>query len=207
VGPGACIYFNQQCLKEHLIPSYAKIKIPNTSPAHKYTQHKITSIGIKNEIIYLHCKNQQLNLQLYNQYSSPANMWNNTWPHIHDNIAEKLRREARAKYRTLDRKLERLNQKQWTNRKEPFTFYPRVVNNSSIPFTRCETTLLQKGLKYNLHAKSKNRIQILALEAETAISLLPSNERDVYRKLVADQIDTLNRTNPTQNTQPEKTIR
>jgi len=77
------------------------------------------------------------------------------------------------------------------NPNELVTFYPRVVNNTNIPFTRSKTTLLQKALKYNLHAKSKNWIQNLALEAETAISLLPTNEREVYRKLVADCIDTL----------------
>jgi hypothetical protein len=39
----ANIYFNKQCLKQ-LTPTYAKIKVPNTSPAQKYTQYKILSI-------------------------------------------------------------------------------------------------------------------------------------------------------------------
>ena len=52
----ANICFNKQCLKQHLTPSYANIKIPNTSPAHKYTQHKIPAIRIKDEIKYLHSK-------------------------------------------------------------------------------------------------------------------------------------------------------
>jgi ribosomal protein RSM22 (predicted rRNA methylase) len=55
--------------------------------------------------------------------------------------------------------------------------------------------LLQKGLKYNIHAKKKNWLQTLALEAKTAITQLPSNEREVYRKLVADRKDTLQRQN------------
>jgi hypothetical protein len=42
----ANIYFNQQCLKKHLTSIYAKIKVPNTSPPHKYTQYKIPSIHI-----------------------------------------------------------------------------------------------------------------------------------------------------------------
>jgi len=103
----------------------------------------------------------------------------------------------------LDRKLERLSQTQSINPKEPVTFYPRVVNNTNIPFTRSETTLLQKGLKYNVHAKRENWIQNLALEAETAISLLPTNERQVHRKLVADRIDTLNQ----KKTLPQNTPR
>jgi len=68
---------------------------------------------------------------------------------------------------------------------------------------------LQKGLKYNVHAKRKNWVPNLALEAETAISLLPTNEREVYMKLVADRIDTLNQKKPptTKLTQRKKMIR
>jgi len=55
--------------------------------------------------------------------------------------------------------------------------------------------LLQKGLKYNIHSKEKNWIENLALEAETAFTQLPANEREVYRKSVADRTDTLKRQN------------
>jgi hypothetical protein len=34
----ANIYFNQQCSRKQLIPNYAKIKIPNTPPAARFTQ-------------------------------------------------------------------------------------------------------------------------------------------------------------------------
>jgi len=70
--------------------------------------------------------------------------------------------------------------------------------------------LLHKGLKYNTHAKKKDwiqtRIQTLALEAETAITQLPATERDVYRKLVTDHIDTLQRHNRTHKTHPEAKV-
>jgi len=105
---------------------------------------------------------------------------------------------------SLDKKLDRLAQAQSVTPKELVTFYPRVVNNTNIPFTRSETTLLQKGLKYNTHAKGKNWIQNLALEAETAISHLPTNEREVYRKLTADQIEKLNQNNPYHEKHPEE---
>jgi len=65
---------------------------------------------------------------------------------------------------------------------------------------------LYKGLKYNTHAKKKDWIQTLAPEAETAITQLPTNERDVYRKLIAGRIDTLQRRNPTHKTHPEVKI-
>jgi hypothetical protein len=37
-------YFNDQCLTKQITPSYAIIKVPNTSPAHKYTQKNLPSI-------------------------------------------------------------------------------------------------------------------------------------------------------------------
>ena len=61
----------------------------------------------------------------------------------------------------------------------------------------------KKGLKYNIHTKKKDWIQNLALEAETAITQLPANEREVYRKLVADRIDTLQQNKPNHRTHPE----
>jgi hypothetical protein len=101
----------------------------------------------------------------------------------------------------------RLTQAQKTTPLEQHTFYPRVVNNTNISFSNSEMRLLHKGLKYNTHAKKKNWIQTLALEAETAITQLPATKRDVYRKLVADRIDKLQRHNPTHMTHPEaKTI-
>jgi hypothetical protein len=66
----ANIYFNQQCLKKQLIPTYAKIKVPNTSHAHKYTQHKIPNLRIKAEIKCLHIKKQKLNQEIYHLHIS-----------------------------------------------------------------------------------------------------------------------------------------
>jgi len=63
-------------------------------------------------------------------------------------------------------------------------------------------SLLQKGHKYNLHNESKNWIQNLALGTETTISHLPLTYRhlpltyrDVYRKLAAEHISTLQKNN------------
>jgi len=58
-------------------------------------------------------------------------------------------------------------------------FYPRVVNNTDIFFSNSEMSLLQKGPKYNIHAKKKKWIQNLALEAETAIIKLPTGEKSI----------------------------
>jgi hypothetical protein len=116
------------------------------------------------------------------------------WPHIQLTVEDKLRSEIQTKYKTLDTKLQKLIQAQ-TTPQEHHTLHPRVINSTNIPFSKSKMKLLQKGLKYNTHAKKKDWIQTLGLEAETAITQLLTNERDVYRKLVADCIDTLQRQN------------
>jgi hypothetical protein len=113
----------------------------------------------------------------------------NTWQNIPSTIERELQREAQEKYQHLDRKLNKLTQTQTTTPKQKHHFYPRVVNNTSISLSKSEMALLQKGLKYNLHNKQKTWIQNLAIEAETAISKLPTSDRDVYRKLTAERIN------------------
>jgi hypothetical protein len=56
----ANLHFNRECVKKQLTPTYANIKIPNTSPAHKNTQKKITNIRIKDEIKYLQIKKTKI---------------------------------------------------------------------------------------------------------------------------------------------------
>jgi hypothetical protein len=108
---------------------------------------------------------------------------------------KKLGIETKTKYRTLDKKLSHLIQTQTVTPHKTHSFHPRLVNNTNIRFSNGETALPQKGLKYNLHSKPKIWTQTLGLEAETAITLLPSIEQDVYRKLVADRIGKLQQQN------------
>jgi len=142
--------------KKQLTPNYADIKAPNISPAHKHTHHKIPAIRIKDEIRYLNSKKQKLNQQIYQPHRALANMWKNTWPYIYKAIEEKLGKETKTKYRTLNKKLSHLIQKQTETPHKTHTFYPRLVNNTNIRFSSGETALSQKGLKYNLHSKPKN---------------------------------------------------
>jgi len=44
------MYFNQNCLRKNIIPNYVQIKIPNTSPALNFTQHKASITILKGEI-------------------------------------------------------------------------------------------------------------------------------------------------------------
>ena len=114
-------------------------------------------------------------------------------------IDSKLQNEIQRKYQNLDKKLKKLIQSQTIHPQQKHEFYPRVINNTKISFTQCEMTLLQKGLKYNLHTMRENWIQNLALEAETALQKLPSSDREIYTHKVTDRINTLQRNSNTQS--------
>ena len=91
----ASIYFNRQCLKRNLTPSYAKITIPNTSPAHSHTQRKMGNIRVRDEIKYLRFKKQLLNTLIYNLHLTLANTWDRLSLHICHDIEDKLQKVVR----------------------------------------------------------------------------------------------------------------
>jgi hypothetical protein len=57
--------------------------------------------------------------------------------------------------------------------------------------------LLSEGLKYNLHHKHKKWIEILALEAETAINQLDALEQNYYVHAVAKSFKKISQGNNT----------
>jgi hypothetical protein len=169
----ASIYFNRQCLKRKLTQTYAKIKVPNTFPAYKHTQHKVTIMRIKDEIKYLHTKKQKLNALIYQLHLDLANTWKNLWQLIHHTIEDILQREIRSRYLNLDRKLNHLAQSQTKAPLQKQNFYPRVINSTDIAFSEQELVPLQKGPKYNLHNKPKKLDTELGLRSRNCNSTPP----------------------------------
>jgi hypothetical protein len=70
----------------------------------------------------------------------------------------------------------------------PHPFFHIVVNNTDITFSKAELDLLKKGPKYNLHTRNKHSLTLLALQAKTAINMLPASDRDFHRKQVSDHL-------------------
>jgi hypothetical protein len=87
------------------------------------------------------------------------------------------------KYNTVKQKLSKLEHSQTATPKHLQTFYPRVSKKTDIKFTPDELNLLNKGLKYNLSYKNRNRVKTLALETEMAIARLPAHEQECTREL------------------------
>ena len=93
----ASVYFNRKCVRQTLTPVYAKIKIPNTSPACRHTQQRVTNLRLKDEIKFLHYKKQKLNALLYHSQLALANTWNNLRHHMLHMTEDRLQRRRRNK--------------------------------------------------------------------------------------------------------------
>ena len=168
----ANIYFNKQCLVHKVTPTYAKIRVPYTSPASIVTQRKASTICIKDEIRFLYRKKEYLNRDLHDAHLQASKEWGSSRTLIMNSINESTRTQMDDKYQTIRQKLEHLTKQEKKDTNPEHTFFPRVTNKTNIQFTPIEEHLLQKGLKYNIHPKPKNWINTLAIEAETAITLL-----------------------------------
>jgi hypothetical protein len=102
-----------------------------------------------------------------------------------------------GKYKSLDNKIAHLRKTQnqdtdqLPNKDNSFEFYPRVTNLTDIQFSDTEMTLLRKGLKYNIRPPQKQWIKTLAIEAETAVHLLPHPDQHPIRYQVAKTLDKL----------------
>jgi hypothetical protein len=187
------IYFNKQCLKRGLTPDYARIKVPRTSPALKFTQQKIPRVRLTDELKFLHIKKQQLNQQIFKAQLFLANFWDKLWPDIQYSVESKLKNIIKEKYKRLEAKLAKLTREQVKKPNKNHTLFPRLVNLTSITFSERETRLLNKGPRYNLHTKRPDWLTNLALEAETAVTQLPPPDRELYRKQVANRIEKLHK--------------
>jgi hypothetical protein len=158
----ANIYFDKQCLNHQIFPTYAQIKLPNTSPASLLTHLKTQTIPMKDEILFLYRKNKKPNIDLQHAHLQACMKWGTMRDAISQSIHINLNHQLSQKYRTIGNKSITLTLQQPQQEDSRFTFHPRVVNK-----THKETALLQKGLNYNLHYKPANWIQRLGMEAET----------------------------------------
>jgi hypothetical protein len=123
-----------------------------------------------------------------------VNEWGKGWYVLATSIHNAVTSDIQQKYKNIDKKLQALknSQKQkQISKTSPLSstkIYPRIINDTNIEFSQEELTLLNKGLKYNLHFKHQNWITKLALEAETAITHLPQIQQDPIRYQVNKNI-------------------
>jgi hypothetical protein len=87
------------------------------------------------------------------------------WTNIEQAINQKLQQEMEKQ--TQKQKIINLTTSKYQTTYNNINFQS-ITDYKNIHWTQEETKLLSKGMKYNLHHKQKDWIEILTLEAETA---------------------------------------
>jgi hypothetical protein len=106
-----------------------------------------------------------------------------------DSVHQSLHHYSEKRFRHINEKLEKLDSNTHHKETPDIQFHPRVVNHTDM-FTAAETTLLEKGMQYNLHHNLKHKICSLDWEAESAFPNF-QNTKDYIRYRVTYAIDAL----------------
>ena len=144
-----------------------------SSKAAKTTQQYAERFRVKEEIKALYIKKSLLNIRLFKLH---LQILNNIHPVIIDEVLEAAHRYIsiivrRTHFNQL-RKLRRLEHKHWQSTiVSKHTFYPRVMNLTTLSFDDNEMKLLNKELNYNLPPVGKNKLIYEVIEAEAAVKL------------------------------------
>jgi hypothetical protein len=189
----AHIKFNKTCQKENLVAKYALISnstYSNNSAA-RQTKTDAQEMRVRYEVKLLYKKKQLINKELNKIQLHNANEWGRVWENIEQNIQIKLQLGLTNKHNTQQAKLNKLRIEQKSHQATQETqhiFYPKLTNRTNIQLTHNETQLLNKGPGYNLQYTSRKWIETLAIEAETAISIIEETKQNHLRHMIANTI-------------------
>jgi hypothetical protein len=78
------IIFNKQCLRQNIIPNYAKVNMKTNNHTAVLAKQKAEILRVKLEVKSLYKKKQRLNSLTYHKHIEVANMWSNIWPIIEE---------------------------------------------------------------------------------------------------------------------------
>ena len=100
----ANIYFNKECLKHKLTPTYAKNKIKDTNKAATETKELSQTLRVKNELKFLQIKKNGINNNLYYLQDDGVKVYGKHWPIIENKINEQIMNIINKKWQYYQRK-------------------------------------------------------------------------------------------------------
>jgi hypothetical protein len=104
----AAIWSNKMCRIKHLKPNYIHIKINWKKSQDKRTTANAIKYRINQEIKFLYCKKQNLNLKLYHIPLKCAHHCNGMWQHIQNSLNSPINMFMDTLYQKLKKKLDTL---------------------------------------------------------------------------------------------------
>ena len=173
------IWFNKECLRNNIVPKYARVKINNKNNVAQKV--KITSeiLWVKTEIKALYGQLNKLNRDVYNKYWELREQY--SFIEIEEILytfgVEYINRKVEKRKNVIKKKLERLindNNQCHGNKNIKMRYAERVVNISGVEFNKEETEILGKGLKFAIR-KRINKEEIL-IQCESIIGRMKEEE-------------------------------
>jgi hypothetical protein len=148
----ASLWFNKMCKTKNLKPKYIHFKTNAKTPQDRKTMSNAVRFRINQEIKFLYCKKQNLNVQLYRIHLDCANQCNNVWQHIQNSIDDKLNDKMDTLCQNLNQKLDNLIKQSQTTRNDikNTNTPPRLINLTNTTFTKEHNHILTLGPKYAL---------------------------------------------------------
>jgi ribosomal protein L37AE/L43A len=205
----AAIWYNRTCRHKKLTPAYINIRINGKSQQCQRSLRIATQHRINQENKYLYIKKLKLNEHLYKLHLDCAAEWSNIWSIILQNIYQKLTQEMETHYNNLNRKLDKLQNKQQGTRKTNTSqqhnqFYRRKVNLNKIKFTHEEMSLLNNGLKHSIEKPLEKYWTDLVMETEQAIRMLEPKMQSPYRILATRKLKQIKTSNSHHNAEAKR---
>ena len=142
---------------------------------------------------------------MYTKHLECASLWPNCWQFIQIIIDNKLQTEIEAHYDYLNKKLDKLLEKQnihtmHTPHKQQQCFYPRTINLTNIKFTKEELALLDHGMQYSMQKPLKSYWTNLIMETVKAIKLMDGRIQNAFRIMATKKLRQMYISNDNVNT-------
>jgi hypothetical protein len=201
----AAIWHKKTCRQKQLIPTYINIRINGRNQQSQRTLRTATQYRINQEIKYLYNKKLKLNKQLYKLHLECADKWPNTRLIILQTTDQKLALKMETHYNNLNRKLDKLQNKQQHKRKTGNNqFYPRTVNLTSTKLTHEEMMLLNNGLQHSIEKPLEKYWTELIMDTELAIRKLDPKMQGPFRILATRKLKQIKASNNQNNIEAKR---
>ncbi|XP_067630502.1 uncharacterized protein [Eurosta solidaginis] len=146
---------------------------------------------LKYELESLYSKKDEINAELLSIHLRLAEQLPTTaLMECFDRIKTEVDQELQQKYRSLNRKLDKLaGHREGNQNQNTHQFHDKFVNLTTVAITKEEAQFLEKGLKHNIMDQNTVRKTEQAIvDAEIAISLIPQEEQEHARHMCREII-------------------
>uniref|UniRef100_A0A8D9BBF2 Nicotine oxidoreductase n=1 Tax=Cacopsylla melanoneura TaxID=428564 RepID=A0A8D9BBF2_9HEMI len=194
------IWFNNECLRNNITPTYAKVKIKNKSKIALKVKQQSEILWIKYSLQDQHGKVDRLNKDSYKLHLELANTCNTEqFDGLYNIIIDNTEEMTSKKTKTIIKKMNQLRNKynilnqnnHSTECNEEIRFADKLKNLSNVSFTVEEETLLRKGLKFTVEDKKDKYLENILVDSEVILesTVMDQEEKNNMRSMISVKVE------------------